>query len=245
MPELVLITGASSDLGIALARQLLEKDEKATIIAHSYKGGVRIEALVTEFGARVQSVKADFSDIPSVEAMSDKIVDTFGVPTQIVHLPALRLGYERLAKFNLERFRHDMSIQVEAAVVLLKKLAPKMAKLPAARVVFVVSSVTRNLPPKFMSMYTIVKYAQLGLMRAVAAEYAATGLTVNAVSPSMIETQFLEEIGEVAVRLSAAANPKERNAMPADVIGMIEFLLSPAASYMTGVDVAITGGSYI
>jgi NAD(P)-dependent dehydrogenase (short-subunit alcohol dehydrogenase family) len=44
--------------------------------------------------------------------------------------------------------------------------------------------------------------------------------------------------------LSAAANPKGRNAMPADVIGMIEFLLSPAAGYMTGVDVAITGGSY-
>ncbi len=244
MPELVLITGASSDLGIALTRQLLEKDEKTTIIAHSYKGGVRIEALVAEFGVRVQSVKADFSDIPSVEAMSDKIVDSFGVPTQIVHLPALRLGYERLAKFNLERFRQDMSIQVEAAVILLKKLAPKMAKLPAARMVFVVSSVTRNLPPKFMSMYTVVKYAQLGLMRAVAAEYAATGLTVNAVSPSMIETQFIEEIGEVAVRLSAAANPKGRNAMPADVIGMIEFLLSPAAGYMTGVDVAITGGSY-
>jgi 3-oxoacyl-[acyl-carrier protein] reductase len=244
MPELVLITGASSDLGIALARQLLEKNEEMTIIAHSYKGGARIEALVAEFGVRVQSVEADFSDISSVETMSDEIGDSFGIPTQIVHLPALRLDYERLAKFNLERFRKDMTIQVEAAVVLLKKFAPKMAKLPAARVVFVVSSVTRNLPPKFMSMYTVVKYAQLGLMRAAAAEYAATGLTVNAVSPSMIETQFIEEIGEVAVRLSAAANPKGRNAIPADVIGMIEFLLSPAASYMTGVDVAITGGSH-
>jgi NAD(P)-dependent dehydrogenase (short-subunit alcohol dehydrogenase family) len=59
----------------------------------------------------------------------------------------------------------------------------------------------------------------------------------------MIETQFLEEIGEVAVRMAAAANPKGRNAAPEDVIGVIEFLLSPSSGYMTGVDTAITGGS--
>jgi 3-oxoacyl-[acyl-carrier protein] reductase len=244
MPELVLITGASSDLGIALARLLLEKNADTTVIAHSYKGGARIETLIAEFGERVRSVIADFSDIASVEAMADEIGERYGTPIKIVHLPALRLSYDRLAKFNLERFRQDMTIQVEAALVLLKKFAPKMTKLPASRIVFVLSSVTRNLPPKFISMYTVVKYAQLGLMRAAAAEYAATSLTVNAVSPSMIETQFVEEIGEVAVRLSAAANPQGRNAVPADVIGMIDFLLSPAASYMTGVDTAITGGSY-
>jgi len=75
-------------------------------------------------------------------------------------------------------------------------------------------------------------------------DLAATGLTVNAVSPSTIETQFVEEIGDVAVRMSAAANPRGRNAQPGDVIGAIEFLLSPAAAYMTGVDIAVTGGSY-
>jgi 3-oxoacyl-[acyl-carrier protein] reductase len=243
MPEVILITGASSDLGTVLARRLLEKDTEATLIAHSYQGGERIQALITQFGERVHGVTADFSDLAAVETIADGIAERFGTPTQIVHLPALRLTYERLAKFNLERFHQDLTIQVEAAIVLLKKFAPKMAKLPAARIVFVLSSVTRNLPPKFMSMYTVVKYAQLGLMRAAAAEYAATGLTVNAVSPGMIETQFLEEIGEVAVRMAAAANPKGRNAAPEDVIGVIEFLLSSSAGYMTGVDTAVTGGS--
>lgn len=244
MPEVILITGCSSDLGSALARRLLEKDHEAIVIAHSYKGGARLQALMAEFGERVQCVTADFSDLASVEAMADGIAERFGTPTQIVHLPALRLKYERLTKFDLERFRQDMTIQVEAAIVLLKKFAPKMSKLPAARIVFVLSSVTRNLPPKFMSMYTVVKYAQLGLMRTAAAEYASTGLTVNAVSPGMIETQFVEEIGEVAVRMSAAANPKGRNAAPEDVIGVIEFLLSSSASYITGVDTAVTGGSH-
>jgi 3-oxoacyl-[acyl-carrier protein] reductase len=60
----------------------------------------------------------------------------------------------------------------------------------------------------------------------------------------MIETQFVQEIGDLAVRMSADANPKGRNAQTEDVIGAIEFLLSPGASYMTGIDIPITGGSY-
>jgi 3-oxoacyl-[acyl-carrier protein] reductase len=243
MPEVILITGASSDLGVALIRSLMAKDKEAILVAHSFTGGTRIQALVSEFGERMQPVMADFSDTASLAEMMNEVEAKFGTPTQIVHLPALRLSYERIAKFNLERFHRDLAIQVESAVMLLKKFAPRMGKMPSARMVFVLSSVTRSMPPKFMSMYTIVKYAQLGLMRAAAAEYAATGLTVNAVSPSMIETQFVEDIGEVAVRMSAAANPKSRNAVPEDVIGAILFLLSSASGYMTGVDIPITGGS--
>jgi 3-oxoacyl-[acyl-carrier protein] reductase len=243
MPEVILITGASSDLGVALTRSILAQDKEAVIVTHSFTGGARIQALVAEFGERVQPVTADFSDAASLTEMMNEIEARFGTPTQIVHLPALRLSYERIAKFNLERFHRDLSIQVDSAVMLLKKFAPRMSKMPSARMVFVLSSVTRNMPPKFMSMYTIVKYAQLGLMRAAATEYASTGFTINAVSPSMIETQFVEDIGEVAVRMSAASNPKSRNAVPDDVVGAILFLLSPAAGYMTGVDIPITGGS--
>jgi 3-oxoacyl-[acyl-carrier protein] reductase len=244
MPEIILITGASSDLGGSLIRSLLAKSPDATVIAHSFSGGARIQALVAEFGDRVYPITADFSDAASISVMTDEIAAKFMAPTQIVHLPALRMTYERLTKFDPDRFHQDMAIQVEAAILLLKKFAAKMSKMPAARLVFVLSSVTRSMPPKFMSLYTIVKYAQLGLMRSAAAEYAATSLTVNAVSPSMIETQFVEEIGDVAVRMSAASNPKGRNAIPEDILGAIEFLLSPGSSYITGIDIAITGGSY-
>jgi 3-oxoacyl-[acyl-carrier protein] reductase len=92
-------------------------------------------------------------------------------------------------------------------------------------------------------MYTIVKHAQLGLMKALAAEYSGTPLTVNAVSPGMIETRFLEKIPDVAVRMAASQSPRGRNATPADVVGVIAFLLSPEADFMTGVEVPITAGS--
>lgn len=243
MTESVLITGGSSDLGCALARRLLASGRPLSVIAHSYSGSHRIEELRAEFGERVYPVKADFSDSASIRRMTDEIAFKFGAPTQIVHLPALRLTYERLVKFNLDRFRKDMSIQVESAVILLQQFAQKMSKLPGARVVFVLSSVTHGMPPKFVSMYAIVKYAQLGLVRAAAAEYASTQLTVNSIAPGMIETKFLADIPETAVQMNAAINPKGRNARPDDILGAIEFLLSPEAGYITGVDIPITAGS--
>jgi len=243
MPETILVTGASSDLGGALIRNLLVKDPTATVMAHSHTGSVRIQELGNEFGDRIQPITADLSDSSQVASMGDDILARFGCPSQFVHLPGVRLRYERVSKFDLAHFHRDMAIQVDSAFLLLKQFAPKMSKLAAARVVFVLSSVTRGLPPKFMSMYSVVKYAQLGLMRAAAAEFASTPLTINGVSPGMIETQFLEEIGDVAVRMSAAANPRARNAAPSDVIGAIEFLLSPAAAYITGAEIPVTGGS--
>jgi 3-oxoacyl-[acyl-carrier protein] reductase len=241
--EFVLITGASSDIGCALTRRLLSAANPPTVLAHAYRAAGKLEELRAEFGDLLQPLNADLSQSAEVALMADRVASRFGVPAKIVHLPALRLTYDRLTKFNWDRFQQDLAIQVQSALMLLQRFAPKMSKLPCAKVVFVSSSVTHGMPPKFMSMYTMVKYAQLGLMRAAAAEYAGTNLTINAISPSMIETQFVGDIAEVAVKMSAAANPKGRNATPEDVLGAIEFLLSPASDYMTGADMPLTAGS--
>lgn len=241
--EFVLITGASSDIGCALTRKLLVGANPPTILAHAYKSADRMQDLQNEFGDLLQPLFADLSQPTDVSLMADEIASRFGIPAKIVHLPALRLTYDRLTKFNWARFHQDLAIQVQSALILLQRFAPKMSKLPRAKIVFVSSSVTHGMPPKFMSMYTVAKYAQLGLMRAAAAEYAGTNLTINAISPSMIETQFVGDIAEVAVQMSAAANPKGRNATPRDILGAIEFLLSPASDYMTGIDIPLTAGS--
>jgi 3-oxoacyl-[acyl-carrier protein] reductase len=80
-------------------------------------------------------------------------------------------------------------------------------------------------------------------MRALAAEYAATPVRINAISPSMVQTQFLGDLPQVAVEMSAAASPLGRNAAPDDLVGALTFLLSPAADYITGVDIPIAAGS--
>ena len=241
--NVVLITGASSDIGAALIRSLLADSPESIVLAHSFRGNARIEALEQEFNGRIVPYTADFSSPESVLAMADSISQTYGAPHAMVHLPAMRLKYERFTKLKWPDFERDLAIQVQSAGILLQRLLPKMSKLPDARVVFVLSSVVHGMPPKFMSFYTIIKYAQLGLMRALAAEYAASSVRINAISPSMVETQFLSELPPVAVEMSAGSSFAGRNATPGDLIGALLFLLSPASGYITGVDLPIAAGS--
>jgi 3-oxoacyl-[acyl-carrier protein] reductase len=240
--EPVLVTGASSDIGGALIRYLLTRPDPPLVLAHSFTSGEKLQALQAEFGDRLHLVQADFSSAESVIAMADHILATYGAPAAIVHLPALRLSYERFTRFDWSRFQTDLAIQIESIVILLKRFLPKMAKLPRARVIFMLSSVVHGVPPKFMSMYTTIKYTQFGLMRALAAEYAASPVRINALSPSMVETQFLQDIAEVAVQMSAVSNPLGRNAVPSDLIGAFELLLSPASDFIHGVTIPIAAG---
>lgn len=240
----VFVTGASSDLGVALVRKIAARPDPPKIVAHCRQGRDRLLLLAEDIGEdRIAIEEADFTSESAVIALAERSIATHGAPSELVHLPALPLVYERFPKFDWARFQTDMDVQVKSAVLLLQRFLPRMTRMPRAKVVFVLSSVTRGLPPKFLSMYSICKHAQLGLMKALASEYAGTSVTVNAVSPSMIETRFLAAIPEVAVQMAAAASPKKRNATPEDVVGAIEFLLSEASDFMTGAELPVTAGS--
>lgn len=212
------------------------------ILAHYCSSPERVEELRREFEC-VRPLHGDFTEHASVVDMAERIEAEYGIPQGIVYLPAMKLVYERFSKFNWERFSGDVNVQLRAAITVLQKFAPRMAKMPRAKIVFVLSSVTRGMPPKYLSMYTIAKYAQLGLMRSLASEYADTKLNVNAVSPGMVDTRFLDDIPDAARQLAAAAVPQQRLATPDEVVGGIEFLLSAGSDFMTGIEIPITGGS--
>jgi 3-oxoacyl-[acyl-carrier protein] reductase len=244
--EFVFVAGASSDIGVHLIRRLAAAQVKPLILAHYWSHADRLHELQQEFGeSAVVPIKANLASQAELDTLINHIESVYGAPKKIVYLPAMKLSYERFAKLDLTRLKQDLRIQLESAIFLLRRFLPSMSKMPGARIVFVLSSVVRSLPPKYLSAYAVVKYSQLGLVRALGSEYANTHVRVNAVSPSMIETQFLSEVPEQVPRLTASMHPMGRNATPSDVIGAIEFLLSAGADYITGVDLPVTGGSTI
>ena len=94
--RVILITGASSDIGVALIRTLLSEAAPPLVLAHSFHGEARILTLQEEFGDRVQAIQADFTDAESVKSMADDIAARYGAPHSVVHLPALRLTLRTL-----------------------------------------------------------------------------------------------------------------------------------------------------
>ena len=243
--ESIFISGASSDIGLTLIHQLISVPDPPRILAHCHSGAERIEELRRELGGtdRLAPLPCDFRSEAETRALADRVLGEFGCPTGVVHLPGLKLVYERFSRFNWGHFESDLGVQLRSAVILLARFLPSMAKLPRARVVFLLSSVTRGIPPKYLSMYTVLKSAQLGLMRSLASEYGGTGLTVNAVSAGMVQTRFLDNVPDIVRQYGAAASPKGRNATPAEVAAAIVYLLSDAASYVHGVNLPVAGGA--
>jgi 3-oxoacyl-[acyl-carrier protein] reductase len=242
--ETILITGASSDLAAELIRSIASRGNAACILAHFHHGRERMEKLRSELGDHFEPIQADLSEPSGVEQLIAQVRSRTEFPNKIVHFAGLKLRLERFAQADLTRFDADFQVQVRAAMRLLQEFLPAMARAEnRTKVVLVLSSATLGVPAKFMSAYTVVKYAESGLLRALAVEYAGTSVNINGVSPYMVGTQFLSEIPEKAREMAAAATPDKRLATPAEVVAVIEFLLSSGSDYLNGVNLPVTGGT--
>lgn len=93
-----------------------------------------------------------------------------------------------------------------------------------------------------MTDYLIAKHALLGLMKGAACEYAGTGVTINGLSPGMIETKFLSKIDPRIAEMTAQSSPMKRNVRLEEVVHALRFLLSDNTGYMTGINLNLSGG---
>ena len=237
--SVLLVTGASSELGLALIEDVQEYYEH--IFAHYNRTLDGLLALKEKLGDKLIPIQADFAADSGAENLVAQIRAAGLIPTAVVHLPAEKITYERFPKNSWEQTSRGLDVGFRSAYLILQAFLPGMAKAKSGRAVFVLSSVTAR-PVKYLAGYSAVKYALLGLVNSLAAEYAEKLVTVNAVSPSMIETKFIENLPELAVRQSAENNPQKRNARVSDVVPAIRFLLSPEAEYITGQNLVISGG---
>ncbi|MCP4644406.1 MAG: SDR family oxidoreductase [bacterium] len=237
-----LILGASSDIGNAVIRAI--DSNRLCIVAQYNEGLEKLERLRGDLRSSVlDPVRADLSRTDDVEALIAHVRSRYGHPTHVVHLAAPRPAPLSFRRTAWEDFQMQWDVQVRAATIVLKAFLPTMARDGIGKVVFVLTSYTVAKPPAGVSPYITAKYALLGLAKSLAAEYAPKGICINAVSPSMVETAFLENLPPMVVQTSADESPLKRNASPDDVAGVVAFLLSAAADYVTGTNIPVTGGS--
>jgi 3-oxoacyl-[acyl-carrier protein] reductase len=240
--ETVLVLGASSDIGLEIIRRLAIGP--AVVVAHYHRSLEKLDALRQSLpAARIEPIRADLSHGDDLENLVAAMRDRYPPPDKIVHLAAAKLEYIRFKDFRWEHFQQDLNIQLRSIVILLQAFLPEMAKRRRGKVVVALSSVTLGVPPAALAHYVVAKYALLGLVRSLAAEYSTKQLNINAVSPSMVQTAFLDNLPERMIEIAAGQAPFQRNATPADVAGAVCYLLSDDAAYVTGANLPVCGGS--
>ncbi len=130
-------------------------------------------------------------------------------------------------------------LHVDAATRLADALVPGMAARGSGRVVFVGSRVAQGMPGR--GQYAATKAALVALARSWAAEVAGHGVTVNVVSPAATATAMLQDPSRAAS--APRLPPIGRLIAPAEIAGLVGYLLSPIAAAITGQDIAVCGGS--
>ncbi len=239
--KILLVIGASSDVGISLIKKV-QKDY-SYILAHYTKENEKLSSLKEELGEKLLLFSCDFLEEESIYQFIENIKESGKIPTHIVHLSANKVENMKFHKVKWDKFDKDLKIGLRSLVIILNEFLPIMSKNKYGKVVVMLTSYTLNIPPKYLSSYVTSKYALLGLVKALSAEYAGKGITINGVSPSMIETKFLNSIPSLVVEQNAMNSPTGKNLTVDEVIPTFEFLLSDDANCITGQNIAITNGN--
>ena len=145
-----------------------------------------------------------------------------------------------------------MRINFKAAFLWSRSVAEHMAPLKRGCIINIASDLGKTADP-YSGLYIAAKHAVIGLTRAMALELAPHGVRVNAICPGIVDTKLLSDyIGQLATRQNRSASdirselitsiPLKRLATPDDVAGVVAFLASEDANYMTGQAINVTGG---
>lgn len=238
--KILLILGASSDMGQALIRETA--DNYKYILAHYNHGNDEFGKLCAEYPEKIVPLKADLTNEEQITEMISTIENTKNIPDHIVHFAAAKTENKKFVKHVWSEYDDAITTSLKPFVLILQKLIPYMQKQHYGKIITVLSSCTIGVPPKYQSPYVSLKYALLGLTKTLAVEYADKGITVNGVSPDMVETKFLDNIPSLILEQNAQKSPISRNLQVEDVIPTIMYLLGDGADTITGQNILISGG---
>ncbi len=244
MEKVYLILGASSDLGIELIKNIIKSEgaEKIRMIAHYFSSGAEIQNIKDNNpDFRIDMLNANLGDLEDTRKFIEQLKALECRPDYIVNFCAYAYRFNRLSELDVKRMNFDMTIQVYSFALICQAFLPVMAESGFGKIVVMLSAATTNIPPKNTTEYTTVKYALLGLIKSIATDYGEYGININAVSPGMIETKFIKNIGRKVKEFTAEKNPRHRNLQVSDVVPAIMFLLSDESQFMNGTNINLSG----
>ena len=234
--ETVLILGASSDTGSALAHKLHSAGVQVGLIA---RPSDRLERLRSDTGfaaAHINSITYE-----EINSAVSSLADQLGPITGAVNL----LGTLLLKPAHLTsdtEWRETMSVNLDSSFWFLKSVIANSDRAQLSLVFVSSSAATIGIPNH--EAIAAAKAGVEGLARSAAATYASKGYRINVVAPGLVKTQLSAGVisSEMSRRASEAMHPLKRLGTPEDVAGAIQWLLSAEADWVTGQVIGVDGG---
>ena len=253
----VVVTGAASGLGFAMAEVLAECGARVTLAdIHAERLAARTEALGSR-GLDARASVVDVADEDAVQALFDDVVaeqggvDVVFANAGLAAVPGFRL--EDGQTFDtIERadWDHVLSVNLTGVMHTMRSAARVMKTQRAGRIVVTASNAGLRVEPMACYGYHASKAAVIHLVRAAALELAAHGILVNAVCPgpfygTLIGGGVTEHPSEELKKLWETLIPLGRMAHPDELKGVVLLLASPASSFITGSALVVDGGSLV
>ena len=229
MSRTVLITGGSRGIGYACAQRFVALGDNVVV---TYNTSPPPEG--------VAAVKCDVTSSADVDAAFGFAETTFG-PVQVVVSNAGLTNDGLLMRMNEAAFTSVVDANLTAAYRVAKRATPHMLRARSGRMIFM-SSVVGLLGSAGQANYAASKAGLVGLARSLARELGSRSITANVVAPGPVATDMTAALGEKRLTELTQAVPLGRMATPEEIAGVVAFLASEDAAYITGAVIPVDGG---
>jgi len=242
--KMVLVTGASSGIGFATAVRLAQQGAYVIAAARRKPNLDALMVRIEETGGVGSSIVVDISVPDSVEAMFDRIERDFARLDGAINNAALESEFQPLQDILLDHFETLFNTNVRGAWLCMRREMRIMLKQRKGSIVNV-ASIAGLHGYAGLSAYSASKHAVVGLTKSAAAECAVNGVRVNCLCPGGAKTEmaarYFERVPE-GEALAAADIPMKRLGAPHELAEAAIWLLSDAASFVTGATLLVDGG---
>ena len=242
--KVALVTGGGKNIGRAVALGLAAAGADVAVLGKSDQAALENTAAAIRAGGKHSAaVLADVSDEESVARAVGEVAETLGGPTLLVNNAAVRRNTD-FAKLTFAEWREITGVTLDGAFLCARAVLPFMREAGGGAVVNL-GGLSSHVGARGRAHVIAAKSGVVGLTRALAVDLAEFGVRVNCVAPGRVST----------VRGASAGAPPEHSGgarplaggpgLPDDVAAMVVFLSSPAAKYVTGQTVHVSGGLYL